>query len=163
MKPLVMLIACGMLAGCDYTVPLVTTPSVPMDGRITGLWQRVQPDGKTEAVLILPLDRETSLVSFPAGTKDSMYARACLCRVGNKTLAQLQWFGTASGTVPDNDRVYQFADYTVTGEVFTIRLMNSDVVKRDAKSYDELATAIAENTGKTNLFREAMVFKKVTK
>ena len=90
-----------------------------------------------------------------------MYAHACLCRVGNKTLVQLQWFGTAQGTVPDNDRVYQFAEYAVSGDTITVRLMNSDVVKREATSYDELATSIAESTGKTNLFRDAMVFKKV--
>ena len=163
MKSLVMLIACGMLVGCDYTVPLVTAPNVPMDGRVTGLWQRVKPEGGVESLLVLPLNREESMVSFPAGSTNSMFAHACLCRVGNKTLVQLQWFGTAKGSVPEDDRVYQYADYTVTADTISIRMMNSEVVKRDVKSYDELTTAIAENTSKTNLFRDAMVFKKVTK
>lgn len=163
MNKFVLLVVCGLLAGCDYTVPLVTTPTLPMDSRVAGLWQRTDEKKITESLLILPLSREESLVSFPAGAKDAMFGRACLCRVGNKTLVQLQWFGTAEGKGADGDRVFQFADYTVSGDTIKIRLLNSDVVKRDAKSYDELATAIAENTGKTNLFREDMVFKKTSK
>ena len=163
MKKFALLVVCGLLAGCDYTVPLVTTPTLPMDGRVIGLWQQVKTDGGVDSLLVLPLNKAESLISFPAGAKDAMFGRACLCRVGTKTLVQLQWFGTAQGKGVEDDRVFQFADYAVSCDTMKIRLLNSDVVKRDVKSYDELATAIAENTGKTNLFREDMVFKKASK
>jgi hypothetical protein len=164
MRTIVFLLMCCTLTGCDYKVPLVTTPTVPMDSRVTGLWQRTVDHGQTEGLLILPLSKEESLVAFPVGPKETtMYARACLCRVGTKTLVQLNWFGTSEGKVADNGQVYQFADYSLSGDTISIRLLNSDVVNREVSSYDELATAISENTGKTNLFRDAMVFKKASK
>ncbi|MDD4870569.1 MAG: hypothetical protein PHR77_08410 [Kiritimatiellae bacterium] len=159
MKKLIAIIACGVFVGCDYTVPLVKTPEKGIDSKIVGLWQRPEENG--QSLLVLPLNKQEYMVSFPAGSKDAMFARACLCRSGDKTLVQLEWFGTAQAKLPDDNRVFQFAAYTVDGNTLTIRMLNPDVVKKDVKSTDELARAITDNKDKPDLFKEKMVFTKV--
>ena len=163
MKRLLIVLACGLLAGCDYTVPLVTTPKIDIDRSVLGLWQRSTGDGEIEQLLVLPLDKREYLVSYPSGSKDSMFARACLCRAADQTLVQLKWFGTAEGKLPEDNRVYQFMTYSVSGDRMTVRLLNSEVVWKDVPSTRELATAIAANRDNPNLFKEGMVFTKVKK
>ena len=161
MKKLMAIVACTVLVGCDYTVPLVKTPEMGIDSGIVGLWQRSKEDGQMESLLVLPLSKQEYMVSFPAGSKDAMFARACLCRSADKTLVQLEWFGTAQAKLPEGNRVFQFAAYSVAGDTITIRLLNADLVKKDAKSSAELAGAIADNKDKPDLFRNEMVFKKL--
>lgn len=163
MKKLLIMLCCGMLAGCEYVVPLVTIPEIEIDGSVIGLWQRSTEDGKTEQLLALPLGPNEYLVSYPAGRKDAMFARACLCRVGDRTLVQLHWIGTAAGKLPDDKRVFQFATYSVEGPTLTVRLLNSEVVKRDLASPEALAAAIAANAANPNLYKEGMVFTRIEK
>lgn len=163
MKILMVLIACAMLVGCDYTVPLVKTPAMGIDNAVVGLWERTGKDGQTERLLVLPLSKQEYLVSFPSSGKDAMFARACLCSTADKTLVQLEWIGTAQGKLPEGNRVFQFVTYSVTGDRVTVRLLNSEVVKKDVVSTGELAKAIAANIDNPNLFREDMVFTKVQK
>jgi hypothetical protein len=106
------------------------------------------------------------LVSYSSNAKnreDGLFARACLCQAGGKTLVQLKWLGNAQGNAPDDNRVYQFASYSVSGDKLTVRLLNTDVVNKDVASTEELAKAIAANKDKTNLFGEVTVFTKVNK
>ena len=161
MKKLMAIVACTVLVGCDYTVPLVKTSEIGIDSRVVGLWQRSQGDGQTESLLVLPLSKQDYLVSFPAGSTNAMFARACLCRSADKTLVQLEWVGTARAKLLENNRAFQFAEYSVAGDTITIRLLNADLVKRDVKSPAELAKAIADNKEKPDLFRNEMVFRKV--
>ena len=161
MMKLMVIVACGMLVGCDYTVPLVKTPEMGIDSGIVGLWQRSKEDGQKESLLVLPLSKQEYMVSFPAGSKDAMFARACLCRAADKTLVQLEWVGTAQCKLPEDNRVFQFAAYSVVGDTITVRMLNADVVKKDVKSTDELARAIADNKDKPDLLRDKMVFTKV--
>lgn len=161
MKKLVALVVCGMLAGCEYTVPLVKTPELGIDSAVVGLWQRAKEDGQEESVLVLPLNKQEYLVSFPAGSKNAMFARACLCRTASMTLVQLEWFGTAQGKLPDGNRVFQFATYAVVGDAITVRMLNTDVVKKDVKSTDDLAKAIADNKDKPDFLKDKMVFTKI--
>jgi len=163
MKKLLTLLACGFLAGCDYTVPLTTTPGMELDKSLLGLWENSTEDNKTDQLLVLPLDAKEYLVSFPSGDKDGMFARACLCRAGDKTLVQLKWIGTADGKLPDDNRVYQFASYAFEGGKLTVRFLNTAVVSKSAASTEELAGSIAANKDKTNLFKEGMIFTKVNK
>jgi hypothetical protein len=163
MKKLLIMLACGLLAGCEYTVPLVTAPRMEIDKSVLGLWQRTTEDGKTEQLLVLPLDKNEYLVSYPSDSKEGMFARACLCRTAGLTLVQLKWFGTAEGKLPDDNRVYQFASYSMTGDKLTVRLLNSDVVNKDVASKKELAKSIAANKDNPKLFKEGMVFSKVNK
>jgi hypothetical protein len=161
MKRLMLLVACGLLAGCDYTVPLVTSPEIALDKNLLGLWQRTAEDGKEESLLVLPLGRKEHLIWFPANNKESGFARACLCRTAGRTLVQLEWIGTPQGKLPDDSRVFQYATYSVAGDTLTVRLLNPEVVNKDAKSSAELASAIAQNTGRPDLFREPMVFRQL--
>ena len=161
MKKLLIMLAGVLFIGCDYTVPLVMTPAIELDKSVLGLWQTSAEDKKTEQLLVLPLDKNEYLVSYPSAAKDGMFARACLCRAGDKTLVQLKWFGTADGKLPDDNRVFQFLTYAVTDDTLTVRFLNTDVVNKDVASTEELAKSIAANKDKTNLFGEATVFTKV--
>ncbi|OPZ20545.1 MAG: hypothetical protein BWZ10_00647 [candidate division BRC1 bacterium ADurb.BinA364] len=109
---------------------------------------------------MLPLNAREYLVSYPAGTEDAMFGRACLCRVAERTMVQIEWFGTARGDLPNDQRVYQYGVYSVDGETLTFQLLNSDVVSKDIKSAEELAKAIEANRENPNLFKEKMVFRK---
>ena len=161
MKNALIFLAVGMLAGCDYCVPLVSAPTQPIEAGLLGVWQQQKEGGSPATLLVLPLGGTEYLVSFPAGAPDAMFARACLGRVGDRAILQLQWLGTAKGATPENDRVYQYAAYTIAGDTLTARLVNADRVDRDAKSADELRRAITATTDEADLFREPMVFKKV--
>ena len=160
MRLLTVAFGLALLAGCDYTVALVKTPELPIDQALIGAWSQTDENGKTERLLVLPLGPNEYLVSFPAGEKLSMFARACLFRTEDRTLAQLTWFGTAQGTVAEDGRVYQYATYSVKGETLYVNLLNADVVKRDTPTAEALLKAIAANKEKADLFRETMIFKK---
>jgi len=157
------LVACGILAGCDYTVPLVKTPELAVDSGVIGLWERSKADGQKESLLVLPLNKHEHMVSFPAGSENAMFARACLCRAADMTLVQLEWVGTAQGKLPEDNRVFQFATHSVVGDTLTVRMLNADIVKKGVTSSDELAKAIADNKDRPNIFRDKMVFTKVKK
>lgn len=161
MKKLLLVCLCGTLLGCDYTVPLVTAPSQPVEARLVGVWQQTRSDGKPARLLVLPLGRTEYFVSYPAGEPEAMFARASLARVGERTLLQLEWFGTAKGATPENNRVYQYAAYDIAGDTLTARLINADHVNRDAKSAEDLFRAIATTTDEADLFREPMVFQEI--
>lgn len=150
----------ALLAGCDYTVSLVQKPDTPIDKALVGSWSLTGDDGRTQKLLVLPLGVNEYLVSYPAGEKDAMFARACLCRADARTLVQLTWFGTARGTTPDDDRVVQYAAYSVKGETLAVNLLNADTVKRDAATPEALARAIAANRDNPELFRETLIFKR---
>jgi hypothetical protein len=161
MKRWLLLVVCGLLSGCDYTVPLVKSPEMDIDKSVVGLWQRTNEQGQSENLVVLPLDAREYLVSYPANSKDGMFARACLCRVGDTTLMQLRWFGTAQGGTPDDNRVYQLAAFTVSSDKLTARLVNAAVVGKDHASSDELAKAILAAKDDPKLFGEEMAFTKV--
>lgn len=149
------------LAGCDYTVPLTEKPEMAIDKALLGAWERTSDQGEVQRLLILPLGKTEYLVSFPAGSKDAMFARACLCKAADLTLVQLTWFGTAHGDVAEDNRVYQFASCAVTGDTFKGRLLNADTVSRDVTSADALVKAIVANKESPDLFRDVWDFKKV--
>jgi hypothetical protein len=163
MKKWLIVLACGLLAGCDYTVPLLKTPGREIDKSVLGLWLAKTDDGKIEQLLVLPLAKNEYLVSYPSDAKDGMFARACLCRTDDKTLVQLKWLGTAEGKVPDDERVFQFLSYSISGDKLTVRLLNTDAVNKDVASTKELAKSIAANRDNPNLFKEGVVFTKVSK
>lgn len=150
--------ALALLAGCDYTVSLVQTPDTPIDKALVGSWSQKTDDGRTRHLLVLPLGAHEYLVSYPAGEKDAMFARACLCRTDNRTLVQLTWFGTAQGVTPEDGRVVQYAAYALKGESLAVNLLNADVVKRGVTTPEALAQAIADNRDNPELFRETLIF-----
>ncbi len=163
-KPIsAMLLALGLAAGggCDFTAPLVTAPSIPMDQSLTGLWQSAQSGGPADKLLLLPLGSNEMLVSYPAGKEDAMFARACLWQGAGLTLVQLQWLGTARGVLPQDQRVFQFASYKIEDGRLSARLLNAEIVPKDAQTAGELARAIEKLREDKNLFRPALEFKRI--
>ena len=160
MKPFWIVTVCAMLVGCDFTVPLVTTPALDIDRAIMGVWARTNGQNQTERLLVLPLDQRQYLVAYPAGEAHTMYAKGCLAKCADKTFVQLEWFGTAEGKEPDDTRVYQLVTYALKGDELTVRIVNTDVVRKDAKTSADLAKSIEENKAKPDLLGDPMVFKK---
>ena len=161
MKKFILLMVCAIVVGCEYTVPLVKTPPMNIDPALVGLWQRTKTDGQAERLVVLPLGAQEYLVSFPASSKDSMFARACLCRVADRTLVQLEWIGDSNGKQVEDGRAFQFATYAVKGEALTVQMLNADVVSKDIKTSQALASAITTNKETPNLFKEAAVYSKI--
>ena len=154
------LFCAALLAGCDFTVPLAPTSDTPIDNALVGAWERTTNNGARQRLLVLPLSKTEYLVSFPAGEKDAMFARATLCKAADLTLLQLAWFGTAQGATPEDGRVYQYASYDVTGDTLKGRLLNAEVVDRDVSSTAALAAAIEANRESPKLFRDLWEFTK---
>ncbi len=160
MKSLIFFIACALLAGCDYSVPLINTPTLKIDSSLIGCWQQTHADGQIERLLILPLGTNEYLISYPADSKNAMYARACHGRSADLDLIQLNWIGTARGKLPENQRTFQFVTYALSQDTLSIKLLNADLVNRNVTTAAELTKAIAANHGNPALFRDAMIFKK---
>ena len=163
MKRLLIGLACSLLVGCEYTVPLVTTPAIEIDRSVLGLWERSKDDGQTEQLVVLELDKHEYLVSYPSDSIDAMFARACRCRIGDQILIQLKWLGTAQAKHPEDNRLFQYATYSIAGDKLTVRLLNSELVNKDIAATEELAKAITANHDKSNLFKDGMIFTKVNK
>jgi len=153
-------LACALLAGCEYTVPLVSEPAIPINRQAIGLWQSQKESGQGEELLVLPLGANEYLVAYPAGAKDAMFARACLWQGAGMTLAQLNWIGTARAKLPENNRTYQYASFKIEGDTLRIRMMNSDVVKKEISSPGALEKAIKDSRENPELFQEEAVFKR---
>ncbi len=161
-KRIILTCIVGMLmAGCDYTVPLVRMPEVAIDTDLIGKWERTAKGGEVESLLVLPLSKVEYLVVFPAGEKNEMFAKGCLWSNDSRTLIQLDWIGTAQPKLPENDRTFQYVSSSVEGNTLTLRLLNPDVVSKDIVSSEALAQAIADNKDNPKLFREEMIFQKV--
>jgi hypothetical protein len=161
MNKLLLLVVCLGFAGCDYTVPLTGTPELEIDRKTIGLWERTNDQGQRELLLVLPLNESEYLISYPLSAKNGMFAKAFLYRIAGKTLVQLRWIGTAKGSLPENNRVYQFAAYEIEDGELRIRLLNTSLVSKDTTSSAQLASSIEENRDSPDLFREPLVFKKV--
>jgi hypothetical protein len=164
MKRLLILLALIFLVGCDYTVPLITTPDISIDRSILGLWQTTDDDGTPVQLAVLALDDNEYLVSYSTKKQQAMFARACLCHTDGNTLVQVKWLGAADGKPMFDNTIYQFFSYTVSGDKLTARLLNNDVVNKDAASTKELEKAIAANRDNPELFKKNnIVFTKATK
>ncbi len=170
LKSLLFAIISLLLAGCDFTVPLSGKPEMAIDGRALGLWERVKPNGETERLLVMALNEREYILSWPKDAETELFARAHLFEFSGKTLVQLQWFGNSDGDAPDDDRVFgavqdddrvfQIAAYTMTGNALEIQLLNADLIGKDFQSSDELARALESNNDNPALFRDEMIFKK---
>ena len=160
MKKCSLLLVCALLAGCEYTAPLVETPEIDVDKSVLGLWRRTKDNGETESLLVLPWSNREYLVSFPAETENPLFARVVLCRVAGQTLAQIRWIGTGEGNTPDDNRVFQYLTYSATPDTLTLRMLNSDVVSKKLATTAELTRAITENKANPDLFKEPMVYRK---
>jgi len=147
------------LAGCEYAVPVAKEPSGKADRALVGVWNRVQA-GHTERLLVLPMSEKEWLVSLPSNTEDAMFARAWPVRAAGLDLVQLQWIGTARGALPEDDKIYQLAAWTIEGDTLTVRMVNGIGV--GATSAKDLIRELAAQKDRADFFREPMVYERVT-
>lgn len=160
LKWLLFTITALMLAGCDFDVPLSGEPEMTIDNRALGLWERVNPDGDRESLLVMALNEREYVICWPKGNPTELFARAYLFEHSGRTLVQLQWFGNSDGDAPDDDRNFQVAAYSVAGDELEIHLLNADVTGKDFTSSGELAAAMEKQRDNPAFFRDVMIFKK---
>ena len=161
MKPWwIVLLMCLMAAGCDYSVPLATTPELDADAQLVGVWAQTNEQKNVQQLLVLPLDKRELMIAFPAGSADSMYARVVFLRRADMNLAQLEWIGSGKGRA-DTRQVFQFAACEVKADALTVRLLNPDVVSNTVTSARQLVRLIKANRSNPALFRDAMNFHRV--
>lgn len=158
MKKMLVLVSCMALLGCDYMVPLVEKPEIDIDRAALGLWRRTKDGGESEQLLVLPLGKKEYLISYPAGSKDAMFARGCLWRCEGLTLIQLDWIGTARGKLADNKRTFQYAAYVVERGSLRIRMLNVDIIDNKISSSAALAKEIASKVEEPELLIDEKVF-----
>jgi len=145
-----------LVSACDYTIPLSHQRGMAIDDTLTGLWQRTTSQGTREHLLVLPLNRHEYLISFPAKAAKALYARAWSLQFAGHTFVQLRWIGTAAGTTPDNNRVYQLATFRHHGDSLEIRMLNADLISREISSSDALRKAILKHRNDPTLFRKTL-------
>lgn len=160
MRNWMMLAVCALLSGCDYTVSLVDKPDTDIDRSIVGLWQRTNEQAKTEDLVILPLSDKEYMISYPTDPGKAMFARGCLARVDDLTFVQLTWIGSSDGGVPDDNKIYQYVRYSVTGDTLSFELLNDDVVEKGAAESLGMAGVIRAKKGEPELFEPAMTFQR---
>jgi hypothetical protein len=131
-----------------------------MDSALVGLWARTNAQNRAEGLLVLPFNKQEYMISYPPDAKNGLFAKACLCNCAGKTFVQLQWLGTTKGTVPEDNRVYQFATYELSGQELRVLMLDTSVISKDTKTSVELIKAIEDNKDDPGLFREPMVFTK---
>lgn len=161
MRWLLLLLSCTLLFACEYTVPLVETPTVAIDRSAIGLWKNTRAKKEENRLLVLPLNDTEYLITYPATQDHAMYARATLWSDKDISLVQLDWFGTAQGITPKDNRTFQYARYAIDGDTLRIELLNTKLVPKALTSTAALAKAIRANRNKPGLFREEMVFKRM--
>lgn len=161
MKTISILAVCVLLTGCDYSVPLVKEPATPIDRGLIGLWERAQDNEKPDRLLVLPLNAREYLVAFPAGSADGMYARATLAPVAGLKLVQIEWVGTTRGNVADTNRVFQYATYSLAGDMLEVSLLDGEAVPQEIATTQELVQRLDKEQKSPDLFRKPMRFRNV--
>lgn len=161
----VLSIAVFLLAGCIYDAPLTTDHSVPVDTAVLGLWAEVVPEGETKGsddeLMILKFSETEYLIHYPTGTDDGLYYRGYPIEVGGISCVQLQVIGNHEGAVVKEAERYNVASYQVKEGQLQIRLLNTELVKDDLKTADELVQAFLGQKENEALFGDSTIFRKV--
>jgi hypothetical protein len=161
MRQILLAWALVAMAGCDFSTPLVTAPEMNIDPALTGLWRTSGEDGQSADLLVLPWSKREYLVSYLAGTGNSLFARAALWQGGEARLLQLDWFGTARGTVPDSSKTFQFARFALEGDTLKVELVQPTDELKGLTAQEDLARALREQWKTPELFSETLVFKRI--
>ncbi|MDQ0290130.1 hypothetical protein [Oligosphaera ethanolica] len=148
-----------LLLGCDYHVALVTTPDQPLQQNLIGLWQRQDAAGHKELLQVLPWDKHQYLIVFPAGQKDSLYARACHWRNDALPMVQITWLGSTEPIAADTPP-FQYARWTLVNDTLTVQSLNPEQISNATRSSTALANSITANADDPTIFREAMIFRR---
>jgi hypothetical protein len=159
-KVIFTLISLLLITSCDYKVAIVEKPSMQINDKLIGTWERTNEQNKIEKLLILPIDKYEYFIAYPLGNK-AMFAKACFANIADKILVQIKWFGTAEGVIPKDGRVYQYAEYTLGKNQLHIQMLNTNIINKDIKTSSELKNTIKVNIDNPKLFYNPMNFEKV--
>jgi hypothetical protein len=150
-----------ILYGCDYEIPLVVEPSENIDPALCGVWRQSNPGGEEHKLLILPISAREVLAVYPVNTKNAMFGKGVIWSPDELDLFQINWFGKADGSLPSNRRTYQYAAWSLNGDVLNIHLINPKLVDPATSSAAGLAEKIIANIADPELFRDALIFKRI--
>ncbi len=152
-----------IMCGCDYEIPLVVEPSENIDPALCGVWRQSNPGGEEQKLLILPISAREVLAVYPVNTEDAMFGKGVIWSPDELDLFQISWFGKADGSLPSNRRTYQYAAWSLNGDILNIHLLNPKLVDPATSSATELAEKIIANIAEPELFREALIFKRMSR
>jgi hypothetical protein len=162
MKKLWLVMTCLWCLSCDYTIPLVDPPQLPIDKNLLGVWEQSKEEDEVEQLLVLPLNANEYMISYPHRSSEALFARAWLVDCAGKTLLQIQWIGNSRGDTADDHRVYQVASYSIKSHQLAMGLLNASVIHKDISSSAELMDAIQRNKNNPKLFTGEMIFRRAS-
>jgi len=150
-----------LICGCKYEVPLVEEAVIPVDSALTGIWQKIQEEGKAEDVdeqmVILPFSK-TEYVAVLSPGDGGLYFRAYPIRVGDMALIQLKWLGAGP---EENDETYQVCRYSLQNGVLTVEMLNEDVISDEIKDSAALREALQGSRDNPELFEKPDCYRKL--
>jgi hypothetical protein len=154
-----------LLAGCRYESPFTTEHRIAIDSAVLGLWEP-KPDGdaedpeQDELMMILKYSNTEYLIHYPTG-KDGIYYRGYPIQIGGMSCVQLQVIGANDGP-PEKDetKLFYAVSYELTEGELQIKTLNTDLVKDDLKTTEELRKAFLTHKDNKDLFKDLGVFRK---
>lgn len=153
-----------LLGGCEYEVPVVPEPKLPIDPAVLGLWEAVPPpdaaDKPAERMLVLKFNATEYIIRYPM-QHDSLYFRAYLIKVGNLTAAQLQLIGADQGPADCAERKFHVASYCIRDDILELRLLNTQLIPATLRTSRELRKEIRKHQADPALWGEVARFKRV--
>jgi hypothetical protein len=164
MKFVILLSALTALCGCVYEVPLVEEALLPIDPAAVGVWTTVRDEAEgaaqAEKLVVLPFSGNEYMIIYPAG-KDEMYFRAYPVEVSGMKLIQLRWIGQRQSPLGGKEKPYQLCSYDITDDLLTIRVLNAELLDREAETPEKLQRSLFENKSAPGLLQEPGRFRKV--
>jgi len=164
MKWAIPLSAFTALCGCVYKVPLVEEALLPIDPAAVGVWTTVRDEAdaaaKPEKLVVLPFSGNEYMIIYPAG-KDEMYFRAYPVEVSGMKLIQLRWIGQRQSPLGGKEKPYQLCSYDITDGLLTIRVLNAELLNREAETPEALQRSLVENRSAPGLLQDPGRFRKV--
>ena len=148
------LVFCGLasfwllwIAGCQYEVPVTSTPTRKVEQRLIGDWKSL--DGK-EDLKVRQLDDNTYVVYY-----DGDLFRAYHSDVGDKPFATVQ-------DLNSSDRKYAYVIWKLSddGESLRLRNVSDKVIPKETKDSATVVALLTKNASNAELFGEEIEFRK---
>ena len=156
------LLVAFFLGSCVFEAPFEPIAKLPVDDRLTGRWEELDPKGKPAAdrMLVLRHSDHEYLVQYPVGDK-AMFFRAFAIEVEDVRGIQIQLIGTAEGAVKPEDRKYHLVKVLVKEHEMEVQTIHPEVLGKVRQDTDSLRTALIAHKNDADLFDEPMKFRRV--
>ena len=149
-----------LITSCDYKVQLVESPDIKINKMLIGQWTRLDNEQNKDSLLILPLNKYEYFISFPNGTNNSMFAKACFFDESGVKLVQLTWIGNIKGETVKDGRCYQYAKFSLNNKTLTVSLLSTNTIRKNINSKEKFLEQLEKNKKNPNLFEKPMIFQK---